>query len=194
MNIMVKRRIVEVTNKEGKLTGQLADVEEARKAGLWYRAVHVVVYTPDGQILVQKRGATNHSSLRYLDISVGAVVPSNETPSETIMQRMKEELGLIVEPETLQDIGQSKHEYTESLNGKVTKDTKTILVDYLVQLPSPNVVLKYLKSDVSWAGFLSLKQVKRLVEDGELEALGILQPRQEYYRKFITEIEQRLST
>jgi isopentenyldiphosphate isomerase len=187
------KRLIEVTDKDGKSTGQLVDVEEARREGLWYRAAHVVVYSRDGQILVQKRSATNLSSLRYLDISVGAVIPPYETPEEIIIRRMKEELGLNIDPGTLQDIGESKHEYTESLNGKTTRDTKTILVDYLVQIPSPNIVLKYLKSDVSWAGFLSFKQTKRLVENGELEALGMLQPRQEYYRKFITEIEQRLS-
>ncbi len=62
--------------------------------GLWHRGVHVLLFTADGRMLVQKRSASRAQSPSLLDCSVSEHVQAGESYAEAAVRGLREELGL----------------------------------------------------------------------------------------------------
>lgn len=83
----------------------------AHRDGLWHRAVHVVVWSPGGKILLQKRAATKASFPGFWDTSVGGHVGAGESYPDTALRECSEELGIRLRVDDLSRIG--KHLFDE---------------------------------------------------------------------------------
>jgi isopentenyldiphosphate isomerase len=62
--------------------------------GLQHRGVHVLLFTPEGKMLVQKRSADRAACPSSLDCSVSEHVKAGEGYLDAALRGMKEELGL----------------------------------------------------------------------------------------------------
>jgi isopentenyl-diphosphate delta-isomerase len=67
---------------------------EAHRLGLRHRGVHIFLFTPDGQLLIQKRAKGTRSSPGTLDCSVSEHVRAGESYAQAAQRGLKEELGL----------------------------------------------------------------------------------------------------
>lgn len=180
---------IDVTDRNGKLTGRQVTWDEAHAQGIWHRTAQVVIYTSDGHILVEKRSSTIIQNPRLLDISVGGVVYAGETPEDAIIRRSREELDIEIIKSDLRFVEITRYNHSLPRAGK---HSKAVLFNFILQLPSQNVTLRYLKNDVAWAGFISLEKANTLVFTGKLDSIGKLVPRYSYYRKLVRHVEAAL--
>jgi isopentenyldiphosphate isomerase len=85
---------------------------EVHSMGLPHRSVHVVVHDGAGRILVQKRSLGKDTSPGLWDISVGGHLDVGETCLEAALRECAEEIGLVVRPADLEDLG--RHWFLEN--------------------------------------------------------------------------------
>lgn len=63
---------------------------------LVHRVVHVLVFHPDGRLLLQKRAATRQVQPGKWDMSVGGHLSAGESYEQAVLREMREELGIAV--------------------------------------------------------------------------------------------------
>jgi isopentenyl-diphosphate delta-isomerase len=109
---------IDIVNKFNEPTGKVATYDDVHNHGLWQRGVHVVIYTPDKKILMQKRDG----SLKYhpgeIEVSVGGGVDTGEEPLQAGVREVYEETGLRVNPAQLKFLGIKKFNHTYKHQGK----------------------------------------------------------------------------
>jgi isopentenyldiphosphate isomerase len=85
--------LFDIVDENDTVTGQeMRSVVHQR--GLWHRGVHVLLFTADKKLLVQKRSADRVQAPSLLDCSVSEHVKAGEGYSEAAVRGLKEELGL----------------------------------------------------------------------------------------------------
>jgi isopentenyl-diphosphate delta-isomerase type 1 len=84
---------LDVVNEDNQVTGQ-ASRQLVHASGLWHRGVHVFLFTPDGRLLVQKRGRAQDTYPGALDCSVSEHLKVGETYRAAALRGLREELGL----------------------------------------------------------------------------------------------------
>lgn len=77
---------------------------EAHAKGLWHHTVHIWMYTPTGKVLLQLRAKDKDLYPNCWDISVAGHVHAGETESEAALREIKEEIGIDIEPTSLEFI------------------------------------------------------------------------------------------
>ncbi|MEJ0073622.1 MAG: NUDIX domain-containing protein [Candidatus Saccharibacteria bacterium] len=180
---MTPQPLIDITDEHGTPTGQRTTIDDANNKGLWHRTAHVVIYTPDKQVLVQKR---SDSIIRYpgfLDMSLGGVMHAGEAPEQTLQRRASEELGLTIDPDQLKFISSTKYNHPVPSYGK---HVRVILMNYILEIPTTKVTLRYLETEVSWAGFIDWDLADTLTTKGTVKNLGKLIPRYAYYQQLLT--------
>ncbi|MFH1646002.1 MAG: NUDIX domain-containing protein [Candidatus Omnitrophota bacterium] len=75
--------------------------KELHKQKLWHRTVHIIVFTNDGKVIVQKRAPDKEASPDKWDISAAGHVLADQTPLEAALKELEEELAMIVNPKEL---------------------------------------------------------------------------------------------
>ena len=88
--------LIDVLDKNGKPTGESKAKREIHEQGLWHNAAHVWIYNSNGEILLQLRAKDKDSYPGLWDISVAGHTDSGETPVESAVREMREEIGLFV--------------------------------------------------------------------------------------------------
>lgn len=62
--------------------------------GLWHRGVHVLLFTPDGRLVVQQRSKDRVHAPSALDCSVSEHVQAGEDYYDAALRGLKEEIGV----------------------------------------------------------------------------------------------------
>lgn len=101
----------DVFDQNNQPTGKIASYDEVYKKGLWHRGVHVIIYTPEKQIVMQKRSISLKCHPGEIEISVGGGVDAGEKPEDAILREIKEEIGITVEKDELRFIGITKYNH-----------------------------------------------------------------------------------
>ncbi len=94
----MKDEIFEIFDEHDCLTGTAKRSECHGNPRLIHRTVHVVVYHPDGRILLQRRSMNKDIQPGKWDTAVGGHVMPGETYEDAAVREMAEELGV---PEAL---------------------------------------------------------------------------------------------
>lgn len=147
--------LLDVVDPSGNVIGQ-ATRERVHREGLLHRAVHALVWHPDGRILLQKRSASKACCPGLWDTSVGGHVGSGEDVLDAVLRECREELGIRVDARDLDPLGRY-------LFDRDTADPELVdswgMVHAGPFLPDPVEV-----EDVAW---FSREDVERLLETGE---------------------------
>ena len=136
-------------DESGNLTGRVINFSVAHKNNVPHRIATVLVFRPNGKLLVQVHKYHN----RLLDHSVGGHVESGESYKQAAKREMEEELGLNV-PISLVAPDVISHEYYKNLQSGLThvfgvftakvsatwKHTETEEVDQLIEMPVEEIV------------------------------------------------------
>lgn len=91
---MGKEEVFEVFDESGVMIGTALRSECHGNPALIHRTAHVVVYHPDGRILLQKRSADKDVQPGKWDTAVGGHVMPGEDYETAARREMAEELGL----------------------------------------------------------------------------------------------------
>lgn len=85
---------IEIVNARGEVIGRAPRSEIHGNPFLIHRVVHVLVFSPEGKLLLQKRSLNKDVAPGKWDTSVGGHVGIGEEPNVSARREMEEELGI----------------------------------------------------------------------------------------------------
>lgn len=92
---------IDILNAKGQFTGKVGLKSEAHRLGLYHASVHCWLYTPDRKVIVQQRASDKDSFPNLWDISVAGHIGQGESPEETAVREIQEEIGYDVQASDL---------------------------------------------------------------------------------------------
>lgn len=180
---------LDVLDHNGRPLGYDEPIDEIYRRGLWHQSVQVLVYTPAGEILVQRRSPKSIILPSYLDMSAAGGVDPGETPLQAAARETKEEVGLSFNQNELVPLPVWR--YSRSFRGHRIH-SRAFIHPFLAQAESSNVALKLQKKEVDGAWFVSLAEAKRLVGHHRIK-WGKLVPHYVFFHYLIKEVERRVA-
>ncbi len=100
----------------------IASRKEIHQKGLLHREIHIIFYTPDGQLIFQHRAKDKDSYPDLLDVTVGGHVEIGSDYLATAIIEAKEETGVDILPEQLKALKRVRTNHYDDATG-VTNNT-----------------------------------------------------------------------
>ena len=101
--------LIEIVDKNGNLTGQIMDKEEAHDKNLLHNEVAVFIINDKKQILLQKRSANKRFNPNKWGLCAGHV-DAGESLESAALRELKEEVGIDIDMDELKQF--TKREFT----------------------------------------------------------------------------------
>ncbi len=86
--------MIDVLDKNGNKTGEVATRDEVHKNGLWHRSIAVAILNEKDEILLQQRSHNKKKNPDMWDISVAGHIDAGESVLVAAMRETAEELGI----------------------------------------------------------------------------------------------------
>ncbi|MEX0274135.1 MAG: NUDIX domain-containing protein [Flavobacteriaceae bacterium] len=175
-------------DKNGNPTGQQIMKSEAHRKGLYHMSVHIWLYTPNAQVLIQQRAAGKDTHPLRWDVSVAGHVGAGETVELSAVREVMEEIGLEIHVDDLYKIGvfKSEHQHSHNLIDREFHHT------FLCQLSRPLYDLQKQKEEVAQLRLMPLSQLAE--ETWGLATTDRYVPHgTTYYKTIIRAIQKRLN-
>jgi isopentenyldiphosphate isomerase len=149
------QELLDVVDVSGRVIGR-ATRERVHREGLLHRAVHLLVWHPDGRLLLQKRSASKACCPGLWDTSVGGHLAAGEEGLEAVVRECREELGILLGAHDLEPLGRHLFD-KDSLDPELVDSWGTFHRGPF--LPDP--------VEVDGVGWFTLEEVDSLVRRGE---------------------------
>lgn len=156
--------LVEVLTEEGKPVGEKISKFTAHKQGICHGISAVALIDNSGRLLIQKRAKTKKEEPNKWDLSGAGHIDVDETPEETAVREIYEELGIKVEEDELKLIGTYLNKI--KLNTKIHINHFTYLFIIQKDISIGNIVIQ--KSEVSDIMFVDKKKYIDLLNNGNM--------------------------
>ncbi len=104
--------LLDIVNEHDEVIGQ-AERDEVHRLGLVCRLVYVCFYTPDGQIILQKRSNTKKNDAGKLTTAVSGHVASGQSYLDAAVREAFEETGVEINMDNLTNLGTVRSDYTQ---------------------------------------------------------------------------------
>jgi isopentenyl-diphosphate Delta-isomerase len=173
----------DVIDEHDEPTNQVASYNEVHAKGLWVRGVHVIIYTPDYKIVMQKRAP----SLRYhpgeIEVSVGGGVDAGETPEQAAIRETKEEFGIILQPSDLRFLGKTK--FNHRSKGQINRN---FVYSYAACIPAEKLILTINPEETTLAFTISRPKLRRALIKHRIKHFGKISSQYAYWRFLLESI------
>lgn len=155
--------LLDIYDKNNKLTGESIDRKEVHEKGLWHREAVVIVMNEKKQILLQKRSYHTHNYPGKWGLMAGHVF-SGDNPKKTAIRELKEEIGLKALPKDLKFI---------KIYIKNTKSNKAFVYIYLLITNKKESDFKIQKEELTEVKYYNIKTlIKRIKENDKSLVFG----------------------
>lgn len=153
---MSSEEYLEIVNKDGEIIGVAARSEVHGNPAMMHRVVHVLVFNPEGKLLLQKRSMDKDVAPGKWDTSVGGHVNAGEDILSSAKREMEEELGVV--PQELEYL----YAYIHS-NPYETELVNTYRCTY-------DGEISFNRKEIDEVRFWKLEEVRQAVGNGSLSA------------------------
>ncbi|MFY7672307.1 NUDIX hydrolase [Tenacibaculum sp. MEBiC06402] len=148
--------LIDIVDEQGNYTGKTCLKSEAHKFGYFHPTVHIWIYTPQREILLQKRALTKKVFPGLWDISVAGHIAAGEKIEIAALREVEEEIGFIIEPQNLKKIGTRKHQVHHA-NGIIDNEFHHVFISELT-VPVSKLVIQ--ESEVAELKLFNLEILK----------------------------------
>src|SRR3989338_4225709 len=105
-----------IVDEQGNIIGEDTS-KNIHELGLLHREVHVWFYTPDGEIIFQRRGKKKDTSPDLLTATVAGHVDIDDDYDKSALKEMKEETGIFVTIGDLQFLDMIRTKLYDTVTG-----------------------------------------------------------------------------
>ncbi len=172
--------LIGLVDDQDRPLNKTAAYERVKNEGLWHRAAHVVIYTPDKQIVMQTRSLDLDRHPGEVEVSVGGLVAAGETPEQAIVREVKEELGITLPDNSLTSLGKTKFNHAGD---------RAFVYSYSACLDKDQLNFKPQDGEATAMFLLPLKDLKRALTRHRLKKFGRIVPIYAYWRSLIKGLE-----
>lgn len=173
--------LIDILDSDGNHIGKTAMKSEAHKYGWFHKTVHVWFYTADGKVLLQKRGRNKKTFPLLWDASVAGHIAAGEEIKIAAKREVKEEIGIDVNPTSLQKIGVFKSVQKHNPNFIDSEFHHT----FICELKHHFTSLKKQETEVEELKVVSIDQFENDFQDTDL-AKNFVPHSLAYYKTIIT--------
>ncbi|MDT0553782.1 NUDIX hydrolase [Urechidicola vernalis] len=174
--------LIDILNKDYSFQ-KTALKSEAHKYGWLHASVHIWFYTETEELLLQKRSATKIAFPNVWDVSVAGHIGTKESPLESALREIKEEIGLEIEKESLKPIG-TYHEHQQFNPAYIDNELHYI---YKCKLEKRFSELKIQKEELTALKLIPIKLFRQEIK--ELNHDYAKHPT-DYYLQILNNLEQ----
>lgn len=100
----MSEELYDVLDGEGNKTGEVLPKSEVHERELQHASVFVWIYNSKGEVLLQYRAKNKRSFPEVWDVSVAGHISAGDTPLETAVREIEEEIGTHVSADELQQV------------------------------------------------------------------------------------------
>lgn len=179
----VKLTYFEVVDDNDNLTGKTASFTEVHKKGLWHRGVHIIIYTPDGEIVMQKRSPSMKLHPDEIEISVGGGVDIGETPLDAVIREVNEELSLELTKHKVKFLGKRKFNHRTK-----SQIVRVILYSYSACVPKDKINLDIKTDETTKVFLISKRKLNSSLRVHRIKNLGKISSSYAYWKYLIASI------
>ncbi|WP_106793529.1 NUDIX domain-containing protein [Aquimarina sp. Aq78] len=179
--------LIDILHRTGEFTGEVKLKSEVHQLGLYHGSVHIWFFTDLGEIILQKRADDKDTYPGLWDISVAGHIGTGETPEDSAIREVKEEIGLSVSKNDLRFIGTYLAE----------KKPRPDLYDnefhhiYLSRLDVSIKTLTLQKEEVSDLMLIQINEFKDIIQDS-IKRKKYVPHDKAYYSFILKEITNQL--
>ena len=134
--------------------------KSVHKNGFWHKASGVIIINSQNKILLQQRSIKKEKNAGLWDISVGGHIPSGESPEESLIREIKEELGIITDIKKLKLLGIYKRQELHD-NGNFIENEFDYI--YILKENIDLSMIKLQKEEVQDIKYFSINELKSLL-------------------------------
>ena len=152
---------LDIVDESGQPTGKVISRRDAHDRGILHRTAHVwVIRKKNGrtEILLQKRSEEKESFPGMFDTSSAGHIPAGEEPLAAAIRELYEELGIIADPDQLEEAGTFRIRYEKVFHGSLFRDNEVTRV-YVYKKTVHIGSLKLQESEVSEVRWFDLENV-----------------------------------
>lgn len=158
----------DVCTPQGEPTGRSVPRSQAHREGLWHRSAHLwLVDQGRTRVLLQRRHPGKQTDPHRWDIAVAGHLSAGQTPLEALVREAFEELGLVLDPESLTFLDAQPKQYDEP--GFHDREWQHLFAGFWAGDPSTLVLQPEEVVDVRWMG---LEDYQRVVQVGDPDYVG----------------------
>ncbi|MBT8244719.1 MAG: NUDIX domain-containing protein [Winogradskyella sp.] len=180
--------LIDIVDAKGNPTGKTALKSDIHKNGWYHNTIHLWLYTPKGEILLQQRSHKKTIYPLLWDVSVAGHIDAGETFTEAAIRETEEEIGLNLNKKYLIKIGTHLHK-SEYNNGNI-KDYEFHQV-YISKLPVSLESLIPQEDEVEALKLVSLDTFESLLSNSETNSHFIASNKR-YYEFVLKNIKAQL--
>lgn len=170
----------DVVDEHDEPIGRVASYDEVYQEGLWHRGAHVVIYTPDKEIVMQKRAPTLSYHPDEIEVSVGGGVEAGEQPLDAAVRESKEELGISINKSKVHFIGKSK--FNHAVHGQ---HHRIFLYTYAVCVPRRDLKFSIDRTETSAAFLISKRKLQRALTTHRIKHFGRISSQYAYWNRML---------
>lgn len=157
----------DIIDKNGNPTGLIKERGVVHREGALHATSHIWIARKNDKssfdILLQKRSSNKDSHPGCYDISSAGHIGAGDTPLNSALRELQEELGIIAKPEHLKEFGVQYKNYEGEFYGKPFRDCqRSILYLYTEPVDASTITLQESEIEsVIWMDYLEALQALR---------------------------------